>query len=135
MAVSLDGRIVHLRAWKYEVEGASGGIVPIFFIDSDLIENTPSDRELCHYLYGGDNHYRLCQEWILGVGGVKLLRALGYSHLETFHMNEGHAAFLTLEILNERLNHVGRTTPEEEDIDFVLPPLCVYYPHSCSGRS
>lgn len=129
VAVSLDGRIVHLRAWKYEVEGASGGIVPIFFIDSDLIENTPSDRELCHYLYGGDNHYRLCQEWILGVGGVKLLRALGYSHLETFHMNEGHAAFLTLEILNERLNHVGRTTPEEEDIDFVRRH-CVFTTHT-----
>ncbi|MGE5609183.1 MAG: alpha-glucan family phosphorylase, partial [Bacillota bacterium] len=75
--------------------------VPLLLLDTNVDGNSPSDREFTAWLYGGDQRYRLGQEIILGVGGVRMLRALGYTQLERFHMNEGHAAFLVLELLNE----------------------------------
>ncbi|HML26701.1 MAG TPA: glycogen/starch/alpha-glucan phosphorylase, partial [Methanomethylovorans sp.] len=76
--VMLEGRTVHLRVWKYEVKGVSGFTVPIYFLDTDMPENHEWDRTLTHHLYGGDEHYRLCQEVILGIGGIRMLRALGH---------------------------------------------------------
>jgi starch phosphorylase len=78
VTVTVDGRTVQLRAWKYEVQGVGGFIVPVFLLDADLPENTEWDRTLTRYLYGGDQYYRLCQETLLGLGGVRMLRALGY---------------------------------------------------------
>lgn len=69
-SVTIEGRIVHLRAWQYEVEGESGYKVPVYFLDADLPENSEWDRILTHFLYGGDQHYRLCQEIILGRCGT-----------------------------------------------------------------
>ena len=73
-------------------------------------ENSEWDRTLTDYLYGGDPHYRLCQEVVLGIGGVRMLRALGYDAISRFHMNEGHASLLTLELLEEEARKAGRTT-------------------------
>jgi hypothetical protein len=92
---------VQIRAWKHEVSGVDGFVVPVYLLDTDLPENTDWDRHLTHHLYGGDAWYRLCQEAVLGIGGVRMLRALGHSKLQRFHMNEGHASLLTLELLFE----------------------------------
>ena len=72
-------------------------------LDTDLEENSEWDRTLTHYLYGGDQHYRLCQEVVLGIGGMRMLQALGYNSIEKYHMNEGHASLLTTVLLNEEV--------------------------------
>jgi alpha-glucan phosphorylase-like protein len=76
--------------------------VPVIFLDTNLPENRPEDRDITKHLYGGDGAMRLKQEIVLGFGGVRMLRALGYDHIRNFHMNEGHCAFLTLQLLRER---------------------------------
>ena len=97
-AVNIEGREVKIRCWYYAVKGVSGFIVPIFFLDTNVEGNDDWDRELTKYLYGGDNKYRLAQEIVLGVGGVRMLHELGYKTIDRYHMNEGHAAFGTLEL-------------------------------------
>jgi starch phosphorylase len=76
-------------------------VVPLVLLDTDVTGNAPDDRSLTDYLYGGDERCRLAQEIVLGIGGVRALRALGYSGLRKFHMNEGHASLLVLELLRE----------------------------------
>ena len=127
-AVEVEGRTVHLRAWKREVTGIDGFAVPVYFIDSDLSENSDWDRTLTHHLYGGDDHYRLSQEVILGIGGVRILRELGYGDVKSFHMNEGHAALLTLEILDEAARAAGRREVTEEDRRAVQAPVRLHHP-------
>lgn len=100
-AVTIEGRTVQIRAWKYELIGIGGFKVPVYFLDADLPENSEWDRTITHFLYGEDQPYRLCQEAVLGIGGVKILRALGYKAIDRFHMNEGHSSLLTLELLDE----------------------------------
>jgi starch phosphorylase len=97
--VEVEGRGVRLRGWCYPIAGRSGFTVPLLFVDSDLPGNAPQDRALSGTLYGGDDRYRLAQEVLLGIGGARLLAAAGYSRIERFHMNEGHAALLALELL------------------------------------
>jgi glycogen phosphorylase len=75
--------------------------VPIYMLDTDLPENAPEHRELTGQLYGGDQRYRLCQEALLGLGGIALLRELGHDSIQTYHMNEGHSALLTVALLRE----------------------------------
>jgi starch phosphorylase len=128
-SVTLEGRTVAVRAWKYEVTGFSGFSVPVYFLDADLPENSEQDRTLAHFLYGGDSRYRFCQEVILGVGGVKMLRALGYDNIERFHMNEGHASLLTLELLDESINKKNEKVISESDIDSVRKK-CVFTTHT-----
>ncbi len=128
-SVKLEDRVVQLRAWRREVVGHSGYRVPVYLLDSDLPENTEWDRTLTHYLYGGDAHYRLCQEVILGIGGLRMLRELGYKHIERFHMNEGHAAFLALELLEEHLRDEGRAFITPEDLEAVRRH-CVFTTHT-----
>lgn len=99
--VEIEGRAVFVRAWRRDIVGGSGYVVPLYLLDVNLGENEPADRALVERLYGGDERYRLAQEIILGIGGVRLLRAMGYTHLERYHMNEGHAALLALELLRE----------------------------------
>ncbi|WP_197442089.1 MULTISPECIES: alpha-glucan family phosphorylase [Thalassoglobus] len=127
--VLIENRTVHLRAWKYEVIGCFGFRVPVILLDSHLPENSEWDRSLTDHLYGGDQHYRLCQEVILGIGGVKMLRALGYSNLQTFHMNEGHASLLTLELLDERLRQSGQSILTDADVETVHDQ-CVFTTHT-----
>lgn len=101
VTMKLEGRDVVLRAWLYRMQGIDGHVVPIYMLDADLPENAPEDVALTGQLYGGDQRYRLRQEAILGMGGVAMLRALGHESIETYHMNEGHSALLTLALLYE----------------------------------
>jgi starch phosphorylase len=117
--VSLEDRRVELRAWRYSVKGVRGYEVPVYFLDADLPENDPRDRELTGSLYGGDPYYRLSQEVLLGIGGVRMLRALGHTELMRYHMNEGHAALLTIELLDEETQLSGHTSIKGDDIERV----------------
>ena len=128
-AVTLEGRTIHLRSWRYEVRGEGGFRVPVYFLDTDLPENSEWDRALTHFLYGGDQHYRLCQEVILGIGGVKMLRALGCENIERFHMNEGHAGLLVLELLDEAVRKAGRESITHADVEAVKKK-CVFTTHT-----
>jgi len=101
VSLEVEGRRVVIRAWLYRLRGVNGDEVPIYMLDTDMPENAPEDAALTGLLYGGDQRYRLRQEALLGFGGVAMLRALGYRELETYHMNEGHSALLTLALLYE----------------------------------
>ena len=128
-AVTIEGRTVHLRAWQYLVRGIGGCTVPVYFFDTDLPDNTAWDRTLTNVLYGGDAHYRLCQEVVLGIGGVRILRALGYTDIARFHMNEGHASLLTLELLDEHARRAGRPAFTHDDVETVRQH-CVFTTHT-----
>jgi glycogen phosphorylase len=127
--VPLENRRVELRCWRYSAMGVRGFDVPIYFLDADLPSNAEADRTLTGALYGGDPYYRLRQEVLLGIGGVRMLRALGYNELTRYHMNEGHAALLTLELLGEEARKAGRTSIRGEDIDKVRGK-CVFTTHT-----
>lgn len=101
VSVPINGREVAIGAWQLVLTGQSGAAVPLYFLDTNLPANSPEDRAITDQLYGGDEEHRLRQEAVLGLGGVALLRALGHDALQTFHMNEGHAALLTLALLEE----------------------------------
>lgn len=100
-SVKIENRTVNIRIWYYPVKGISGYIIPVFYLDTNLEENSEWDRTLTEHLYGGDSKYRLAQEIVLGVGGVRGLQALGYKTIDKYHMNEGHAALLTLELFKQ----------------------------------
>jgi glycogen phosphorylase len=129
VSLPLESRRVELRAWRYTVKGARGFEVPVYFLDADLPANQEGDRNLTGSLYGGDSYYRLCQEVLLGVGGVRMLRALGFNELTRYHMNEGHAALLSLELLGEEAEKAGRTSIRGEDIEKVRGK-CVFTTHT-----
>ncbi len=120
VSVEIEGRPVAVRAWEYRVRGFGGAEVPIFLLDTDLPENGPEDRGLTHHLYGGDDRYRLCQEAILGIGGVRMLRALGHEDVGRFHLNEGHAALAVVALLEECL---GRRTPRAAAVEAAVEEL------------
>ncbi len=100
-SVQIEDRTVNIRSWHYLVKGVSGYIVPVFFLDTNIEENSNQDREITKHLYGGDNKYRLSQEIVLGIGGVRALQAFGYTTIDKYHMNEGHAALGTLELYRQ----------------------------------
>src|ERR1700675_95851 len=129
VTVPLEGRRIELRAWRYTVKGVRGFEVPVYFLDADLPSNDQRDRDLTGQLYGGDPYYRLSQEVLLGIGGVRMLRALGHNELMRYHMNEGHAALLTLELLGEESSHAGRKSVKGEDIEKVRSK-CVFTTHT-----
>src|SRR6476660_1266793 len=129
VTVPLENRRVELRAWRYDAVGARGHVVPVYFLDADLPSNEEWDRNLTGGLYGGDSYYRLCQEVLLGIGGVRILRALGYEDLTRYHMNEGHAALLSLELLGAEALKAGRTAINGDDIEKVRA-RCVFTTHT-----
>ena len=98
VAIKMEDRSVWIRPWLYILTSPLGHAVPVILLDTDLEENSPIDREITDILYGGDDVYRLKQETVLGIGGVRILQALGFE-IHTYHMNEGHAALLTTELL------------------------------------
>jgi len=128
-SVHIGGREVRIRAWRRDVTGVTGGNVPVLFLDADLPENSEEDRRLTDTLYGGDSGYRLRQEVILGIGGVRILRALGCDEIERFHMNEGHAGLLTIELLAEEAKRSGRTAITGRDIEAVRE-ICIFTTHT-----
>ena len=97
--VQIQNRDVKIKAWLYEVQSIIGGRIPVLFLDTDVEGNTPEDKEITSFLYGGDERYRLKQEIVLGIGGVRILDALGFK-IRKYHMNEGHSSLLTLELLH-----------------------------------
>ncbi len=98
VAIELCGRVVWVSGWLYILTSPMGGRQPVILLDTDLMENLPEDRLITHCLYGGDDRYRLQQEAILGIGGVRMLQALGFD-IREYHLNEGHSALLGLELL------------------------------------
>jgi len=100
VTIKIGDRDIKIKAWLYDQQSLTGGIVPVIFLDTDVDGNTPEDREITSFLYGGDNKYRLKQEIVLGIGGVKILKALNFN-IGKYHMNEGHSSLLTLELLQQ----------------------------------
>ena len=98
VAVVIEGREVWVRPWLYRLESALGNPVPVLLLDTDLPENSAEDRGITDTLYGGDDVYRFKQEIVLGIGGLRILQALGFQ-IGTYHLNEGHAALLALDLL------------------------------------
>ncbi|TDI94660.1 MAG: alpha-glucan family phosphorylase [Caldithrix sp.] len=99
--IKIENRIVRVRVWEYEVVGKYGYVVPVYFLDVNTPENSEQDRELNKQLYGGGQYIRLCQEVILGIGGIRMLRDLGFRDIDRYHLNEGHASLLALELIRE----------------------------------
>lgn len=129
VSIAIEGRNVSVRAWRYTFRGATGHAVPLLLLDTDLDSNDPKDRVLTDHLYGGDEHYRLCQEAILGFGGLAVLRALGYSNVRVFHMNEGHSAFITVALLEEWAGAHPRQGVSDAAIEAVQQQ-CVFTTHT-----
>jgi len=112
VCVAIEGRRVWVGGWVYMLNSPGGGAAPIILLDTDLAENASSDREITATLYGGDNEYRLKQEIVLGIAGARMLHALGIEVLE-YHMNEGHSALLTLELLRRYAYSESEVRPGE----------------------
>jgi starch phosphorylase len=131
VSIRLDGRPVFIQSWVYFVESPrDGSSVPVIYLDSDLPENNPEDRTLTDQLYGGDDTYRLKQEVILGIGGVRMLKKLGF-RIKKYHMNEGHAAFLTLELLHKFKKDIESVWDESQIWDTEsVKDLCVFTTHT-----
>jgi starch phosphorylase len=127
--VEIEGRKVSLQAWRYLVKGVGGAVVPVYLLDTDLPENDPYDRGLSGSLYGGDDRYRLCQEVVLGIGGCRMLRALGHDQIERYHMNEGHSALLALE-LAERERERAPSPPTMDELRARVRQHCVFTTHT-----
>src|SRR5580704_6495426 len=128
VTVAVEGGKVAVRAWRYDLEGQFGHVVPIFLLDTDLDENSDWDRGLTDHLYGGDTNYRLQQEIVLGMGGVRMANALGL-HVNVYHMNEGHAALLTLGLLESQLGGGPLGAATESDLA-VVRNKCVFTTHT-----
>ena len=128
LALIIQGRQLLVRAWRFDVLGVTGHIIPVFLLDTDVEGNDEWDRHLTDHLYGGDSYYRLCQEAVLGLGGIALLNALGCKP-DVYHMNEGHAALLTIALLEERLAGNPLREATEADIQAV-GQQCVVTTHT-----
>lgn len=127
--VSVEGRKIQVRAWQYNITSKEGSSIPVYLLDTDLPENSAWDRTLTGFLYGGDQYYRFCQEIVLGIGGVRMLRALGYDQIRRFHMNEGHAALLTLELLDEAALRANKKQFTHEEVELVRKQ-CIFTTHT-----
>ena len=101
VTVRIGDANVAIRAWLYDYWSPVGGLVPVLFLDTDLPENAPKDRGITDHLYGGDQEYRLKQAIVLGIGGARMLAALGI-RVGKYHINESHSSLLTLELLKRR---------------------------------
>jgi len=138
VSVPIDGRNVVIRAFRLDLCGVSGYVVPVYFLDTDLPENDEAARRLTDRLYAGDQAHRIRQEAVLGIGGRRMLRAIGHD-IGKFHMNEGHACFVCVELLSERMSrtherssgdgrrrHAGLTDRIINDVR----QLCVFTTHT-----
>ncbi len=130
VAVRIEGRAVWVGAWLYVLQSHMGGRAPVILLDTHLDENRPEDRQITDYLYGGDDEYRLKQEIVLGIGGVRLLRALGF-RIGAYHMNEGHSALLGLELLRRYAYPAEDLRPGEAPYDIPrVRALCRFTTHT-----
>jgi len=130
VAVPIEGRHIWVGGWFYVLKGHMGGSQPVILLDTDLAENSAEDRQLTHYLYGGDSAYRLKQEIVLGIGGARMLHALGFT-LRQYHMNEGHSALLTLQLLRNYAYSVADVRLGEPHYDVPrVRELCNFTTHT-----
>ena len=130
ITVTIEGRKVQVRAWRYILHGISNHEINVYFLDTALPENQPWDQTLTDSLYGGDSHYRLCQEVVLGLGGFKMLQALGYHDIQDYHMNEGHSALLTMALLEEVTEGQGITCGLKNTDRESVRKRCVFTTHT-----
>ena len=130
IAVALEGRQVWIRPWLYELRSPLGVAVPIILLDTNIEQNDPRDRTITDRLYGGSEVDRLKQEAVLGIGGERMLHALGFT-VETYHLNEGHAALLAVSLLRRhRRDGAGaKMNGEFYDTDAVRQQ-CVFTTHT-----
>lgn len=126
--VTIENRDVKVQAWLYRVKSPNGGVVPVLFLDTNIPGNAEEDQGITDHLYGGDNAYRLKQEIVLGIGGYRILSALGF-FIRKYHMNEGHAALLTLELLNDTYRH-NKPGDEMPWNPHKVAEKCVFTTHS-----
>ena len=128
-SIQLEGREVTIRIWCHLIEGVTGHTIPLYFLDTDVEGNDAWDRSLTGQLYGGDERYRLCQEVVLGVGGLAALRALGHGPDLQHHMNEGHSSLLALALLERHLpdHDVRRATAADVE---VVRSRCIFTTHT-----
>ena len=130
VALTLGDRQVWVGGWLYVLRGHLGGQQPVLLLDTDLEENHPEDRRITHELYGDGAPYRLCQEAVLGIGGVRLLQALGFT-IRQYHMNEGHSALLALELLRRHAHHPEELRPGESPYNVPrVRGLCCFTTHT-----
>ncbi len=128
--VRMEGRDVWIQAWKYDIPGSTGSTLPVYFLDTDLPENNVWDRGITYHLYGGDDEYRFRQEVILGIGGVRMLQDLGIT-VRKYHMNEGHAALLTLELLHRFKQNIENVWDDREIWqEEPVQNLCIFTTHT-----
>jgi Glucan phosphorylase len=98
--IPVNGQDIYVTAWKYDMMGISGHIVPVLFLDTNLKENQPEIKQIFDRLYLAQGKDRMLQEIIFGIGGYELLKALGYK-IMVYHINESHSAFLTVGLLKD----------------------------------
>jgi starch phosphorylase len=131
--VPLDGREVAIRAWRLDIHGVRGHIVPVYYLDSDLPENDEAARKLTNRLYDGGPEHRIRQEAILGIGGRRMLRAIGHD-VGILHMNEGHASFACIELLSEYFAREREVSGREVHLDAAavahVRNKCVFTTHT-----
>jgi len=128
--ISIEQRDVKIQAWLYRVKSHAGGEVPVLFLDTDIPGNDDQDRHLTDHLYGGDQGLRLKQEMILGIGGARILQAMNFS-IKKYHMNEGHASLLTLELLSHTRQNLGDHSDDFSDINIrEVSDQCVFTTHT-----
>ena len=121
VVVKIEGRDVYINCWLHELKGVGGNAIPVLFLDTDLPENNDYDKTLTQKLYGNDHRYRLAQEIVLGIGGVRILESLG-CEIRKYHMNEGHSALLALELY--------RKEQGQPDIIEAVRDKCVFTTHT-----
>lgn len=130
IGIEIERRRVWIRPWLYVHTCPFGHKIPILLLDTDLEQNSDDDRQITHFLYGGAEAYRLKQEIVLGLGGFRLLRALGFD-IHTYHLNEGHAALLTLDLLKRYRVPSEFVEPGEPVYDVAeLRERCVFTTHT-----
>ena len=131
ISIPINGREVWIRSWLHVLRSPIGHAIPIILLDTDLPENDPADREITHHLYGGGDEYRLRQEIVLGIGGLRLLSALGFARIMTYHLNEGHAALLALDLLRRHPRPPDQV--DELDLKYDVSPvreMCIFTTHT-----
>lgn len=131
VALPINGREVWIRPWLHILRSPIGHDVPVLLLDTDLPENHAEDREITRHLYGGDAEYRLRQEIVLGIGGLRLLSALGFAKIKAYHLNEGHAALLALDLLRRYPRPPDQV--RALDLKFDVSPvreLCIFTTHT-----
>ncbi len=130
VALMIEGHEVWVRPWLHVLEGALGQSVPVLLLDTDLDENRAPDRRITDVLYVGDEAMRLKQEAVLGIGGLRLLQALGF-RIRTYHLNEGHAALLALDLLRRYPRPVDQVGPRELKFDVApVREACIFTTHT-----